>query len=145
MGLHWIVAGLVVVAWLLGNFGDQFPRGSPWRIGDPPPAPEPTILGRWGDWAGTAMHYALYALIAAVIVLGIAAQFARGDALPIFGWFEIASSWASNRPFARNVKEIHEALANTLMILVGIHAAALFHHWILRDRTLLRILPGSMQ
>jgi cytochrome b561 len=92
------------------------------------------------------MHYALYALIAAVIVLGIAAQFARGGALPIFGWFEIASPWAANRAFAHNVKEVHEALANALMSFVGIHAAAaLFHHWILRDRTLSRMLAGPMR
>jgi cytochrome b561 len=58
-----------------------------WRIGDPPPSPETTKLGRWADWAGVAMHYGLYVRIAAVIVLGIGVQFARGDALPIFGWF----------------------------------------------------------
>jgi cytochrome b561 len=168
MTLHWVVAALVVIAWLLGTFGDEFPKGSArsaalsvhistglalvalmiirllWRIGDPPPRPETTKLGRWADWAGVAMHYALYVLIAGVIVLGIAAQFARGDALPIFGWFEIGSPWAADRQFAHTVKEIHEATANALMILVAIHAAAaLFHHWILRDRTLLRMLPGS--
>jgi len=29
MGLHWIVAGLVIVACLLGNSSDEFPRGFP--------------------------------------------------------------------------------------------------------------------
>jgi cytochrome b561 len=168
MSLHWVVAGLVVIAWFLGSFGDEIPRESErsiaflihisaglagvvliiirllWRMGDPPPSPEPTMLGRWVGWAGTAMHYALYVLIAAVIVLGITVQFARGNALPVFGWFEIASPWTADRPFARTIKEFHEATANALMILVGIHtAAALFHHWILRDRTLLRMLPGQ--
>ena len=35
-------------------------------------------------------------------------------------------------------------LANALVILAGLHAAAaIVHHWIFRDRTLVRMLPGS--
>jgi cytochrome b561 len=38
---------------------------------------------------------------------------------------------------------VHEFLTNSLFLLAGLHAAAaLFHHWILNDRTLLRMLPG---
>jgi len=49
-----------------------------------------------------------------------------------------------DRAFARSVTEVHEILANALVILAGLHAvAALVHHWILRDRTLARMLPGS--
>jgi cytochrome b561 len=114
-----------------------------WRIGDPPPPPEQTLFGRWGERAGVMMHYALYGLVIAVIVLGVAVQFARGDALPVF-WFEIGSPWPADRALARTLKEIHEVLANGLIIFAGLHAlAALIHHWILRDRTLLRMLPGS--
>jgi len=72
-------------------------------------------------------------------------QFARGNALPVFGLFEIASPWASNRAFARSVKEVHEVLANALVILAILYAvAALVHHWIFRDRTLARMLPRSL-
>jgi cytochrome b561 len=71
-------------------------------------------------------------------------QFARGNALPVFGLFEIASPWSANRSFARSMKDVHEVLANTLVILAVLHAAAaLAHHWLLRDRTLLRMLPWS--
>jgi cytochrome b561 len=39
---------------------------------------------------------------------------------------------------------VHEYLANTLLILAGIHAcAALMHHYIFRDRTLVRMVPGA--
>jgi cytochrome b561 len=42
------------------------------------------------------------------------------------------------------MKETHEVLANTLIILAALHAAAaLVHHWVLRDRTLVRMLPGA--
>ena len=86
----------------------------------------------------------LYALLVAVPVSGIVLQFARGDSLPLFGLAEIVSPWTRDRAFARSVKEIHEVTANALVILAAFHAAAaLVHHWVLRDRTLLRMLPHS--
>jgi cytochrome b561 len=164
--LHWVVVVLVLVAWTLGTFGDDLPRGAArdaglfvhisaglliialmivrlaWRAADSPPPPEHSVFGVWGDRAARLVHYALYILLVAVPVVGIAVQFARGNALPILGWTDIASPWAADRAFARSVKEIHEVLANALLILAGPHAAAaLVHHWILRDRTLLRMLP----
>jgi cytochrome b561 len=160
---HWVVVALVIMAWLLGQFIDDLPHGAlsihialglgvlvllvarlAWRVADPPPEPEPTVLGSWLDHAGRAAHYLLYLLLALVPVAGIIAQFARGDAVSIFGLYEIASPWVKDRAFARSVTEVHEILANTLVILAGLHAvAALVHHWILRDRTLARMLPGS--
>jgi cytochrome b561 len=166
--LHWIVAVLVLAAWLSGQFGDELPRGAPretglfvhislglailgfvaarilWRVVDIPPAPEQSPLGAWGDWAAAAVHYLIYILLIAAPVVGIVVQFARGAPLPVLGLFEIASPWAADRNFAHTVKEVHEVLANAMMILVGLHAlAALAHHYILHDRTLLRMLPGS--
>jgi cytochrome b561 len=95
---------------------------------------------------GRFAHYALYALLVGVSVAGIVVQFARGDALPLFGFSEIPSPWMANRSFARSVKEVHEVLANGLMVLALVHAAAaLAHHWLFRDRTLVRMLPGSLR
>ncbi len=164
--LHWLTVVLVAAAWLLGTFGDDFPKGPAretalfihisaglailavliarllWRIGDPPPPPEPTWFGPWLDHAARFTHYLLYALLIAVPVVGIVTQFARGDALPLFGLAEIASPWTANRGLARSAKEMHEVLSNALVILAGVHAAAaLVHHWLLGDRTLVRMLP----
>lgn len=168
IALHWIVALLVLVSWLTGQFGDELPKGAPrdtglfvhvsvglailgfvmtrilWRLADPPPATERSALGVWGDRAGKAVHYLIYILLIAIPLVGVAAQFARGHSLPIFGLFEIASPWTEDRTFAHNVTEVHEMLANAIMLLVGLHAAAaLLHHYVLRDRTLLRMLPGA--
>ena len=167
-GFHWLTVLLVIAAWLLGTFDDVLPRGSAraaglfvhisagiailsllvarfaWRLGDPPPPAAETPFGVWGDRASRMVHYALYILLVAVGVAGVLVQFARGNALPVFGLFEIASPWTANRSFARSMKEVHEVLANTLVILAVLHAAAaLAHHWLLRDRTLLRMLPWS--
>jgi cytochrome b561 len=166
MALHWAVALLVLAAWLTGQFGDELPRGTPrdrdlfihmslgpaiiafviarlfWRLSDPPPAPEQSPLGAWGEWAGKAVHYLIYVALIAVPIAGIMVQFARGHALPVFGLFELASPWPANRAFAHDVKEVHELLANSMMVLIGLHAcAALAHHYIFGDRTLLRMLP----
>ncbi|TAJ87974.1 MAG: cytochrome b [Reyranella sp.] len=167
--LHWITVLLVLIAWLVGTFGDAVPKGEPraiglaihiaaglvilmvlalrmpWRAIDPPPLPpEPTRLGPWGDRASRLAHYTLYGLLLAVLVIGIAVQFARGAPLPLFGFAEITSPWTADRAFARLIKEVHEVLANALVILAALHAAAaLIHHWVLHDRTLARMLPGG--
>lgn len=167
MTLHWAVVILVFCAWLTGQFGDVLPRGPQreagefihillglailalvaarlfWRLADPPP-PEDPAIGRWSERAARAIHYIMYALLVAAPIAGIVLQFARGHALPLFGLAEIASPWAADRSFAHNVKEVHETLANALLLLVGLHAAAaLVHHYVLHDRTLTRMLPGS--
>ena len=164
--LHWTIAILVIVAWVLGTI--ELPRGTAraaaqfihvsaglailallvvrfmWRLTDPPPPLEITPFGRWADRAGRFAHWLLYVLLAAVIFAGITAQFADGDALPVFGLFEIASPWAKDHQFAEAVEEIHEVLANALIIVAALHTvAALAHHWLLHDRTLARMLPGA--
>ena len=164
--MHWITVELVILAWFLGQFDDIFPKGAAraaslfvhisaglavigilvlhlfWRFADPPPPIEQTILGAWLDRAGRLAHYLLYALLIAVPISGMVLQFAQGDALPLFGLTEIASPWTRDRAFAHSVKEIHEVTANALVIFAAFHAAAaLVHHWVLRDRTLLRMLP----
>jgi cytochrome b561 len=164
--LHWLTAVLVALAWLLGTFGDDLPGAAAqaaglfahmsaglavlvllvvrlgWRLTDPPPTPEATPFGRWGERAAMLGHLALYALLVAVPILGIVLQFARGHAIPLFGLAEIASPWPADRAFAHSVKEVHETAADALMIVAGLHAAAaLVHNFVLRDRTLKRMLP----
>ena len=164
--LHWLGALCIVLAWLLGTFGDDIPRDVQpgalfvhmslglavigllvvrlgWRIGNPPPAPLETVLGAWSGQLATATHWLLYALMIAVPIAGITVEFARGQPLPVFGLFEIASPWVRDREFARSVREVHELLANAILAVAALHAAAaLVHHYVLKDATLLRMLPG---
>ncbi|GLH79592.1 cytochrome b561 [Bradyrhizobium sp. SSBR45G] len=166
IGLHWIVAVLVPAAWISGHLGEELSHSSEemalfahvslglamlgfalarlgWRLADPPPVPEPTRLGAWTVRAGEIAHLLIYGIMFAIPALGILTQFASGEALPVFGLFEIASPWSGDRGLAHDMKEMHEALANGLMILIGLHvAAALLHHYWLHDRTLKRMMPG---
>lgn len=164
--LHWLTVALVVIAWLLGTFGDDLPRGAArstglfihisaglgvlvllvfrltWRTLDRPPPPETTPFGSYLELVGKLTHITLYVLLAATPILGILLQFARGEALPVFGFGEIASPWSNDRAFARSLKAVHETLSNILVILAACHAlAAMVHHWVWRDRTLERMLP----
>jgi VIT1/CCC1 family predicted Fe2+/Mn2+ transporter len=44
---------------------------------------------------------------------------------------------------SRQLKDVHEALATLGYVLIGLHAmAALLHHYVMRDNTLVRMLPG---
>ena len=164
--LHWLTVVLVILAWILGTFGDELPRGVGrsaglfihisaglavlllllfrlfWRIVDRPPPPEATPYGNWLKLLGKITHIALYVLLAVTPILGILLQFARGDALPLFGMADISSPWVRDRAFAHSLKEVHETLSNVLMIVAALHAmAAMIHHWVWQDRTLERMLP----
>jgi cytochrome b561 len=165
--VHWLTAIFVICGWLIGQFGDVLPKGAPrefgllvhmtlgqcvialllirvaWRFVNPPPPLEPTPLGRFLEIAARLSHFALYALLIAVPLLGIGVQLRRGDPLPVFGVWQFQSPWPADRSLARSILWVHGNLADALLILAGIHAgAALAHHYIWRDRTLSRMLPG---
>ena len=169
--LHWATVAFVIVAWALGTFGDELSEGRvrdtgllvhiwigltvlviafvriPWRIANPPPKVLPTEFGKWllewTDPVSRVMHYVLYGLLVLVPLFGIALQFARGHSLPLFGLAEIPSPWLADKAFAHNLKEVHEVLANLLLILAAFHmTAALLHHIVFGDSTLRRMLPA---
>lgn len=162
--VHWLTAIFVVAGWLLGTFIDDFPKAAhapmltvhmtlgqcviallvlrlAWRITNPPPPPEKTRFGRLQQTAAAASHYLLYALLLAVPFFGTLVQLKRGAALPLFALWDFASPWPVDRATAKSLLRIHAYLANTLLALAGTHAiAALAHHFVFRDRTLVRML-----
>jgi cytochrome b561 len=165
--LHWATVICVVAGWLLGQFIDDFPKGVVrnwafathvalgefvlvllavcllWRFANRPPALLPTRFGRAGKIAATLGHCALYALLLAVPIVGILAQLKHGNALPIFGFWHLPSPGPADRAAAHSVLEVHELLANALLIFAALHAsAAIIHHYVLGDGTLARMLPG---
>ena len=45
---------------------------------------------------------------------------------------------------AKQIKEVHETVASISLLLIGAHAAAaLYHHYKMRDNTLIRMMPGK--
>ena len=89
-------------------------------------------------------HWLLYALLVVAIGFGIANVWVRGDS--IFNLFRIPAYDPGNRALMHLIGGRHALFANAVLIVAGVHAAAaLFHHYILRDATLRRMLPPAMR
>ena len=67
---------------------------------------------------------------------------AEGDAISLFG-LPVPPLVAPDEALAERVEELHELGGTIGYFLIGMHAiAALAHHYLVRDNTLLRMLPG---
>jgi cytochrome b561 len=87
-----------------------------------------------------ATHWALYFLVAATVVLGIANAWIRGDT--ILGLFAIPSPAPGNKALKGLVEYLHATSANVLLIVAGLHAlTGLVHRFLLGDGVLRRMLP----
>lgn len=160
--LHWLTAGLVVILWTLGQTIDFFPKGAPkidarsvhialgatlgivllvrvlWRAsaGRRLPPADPGWLGV----TAKVVHYGLYVLVAVTVVLGIFNAWQRGDVL--FNIYKIPQLIPGDRALRRTLGELHGDCADIVLIVAGLHAAAaLAHHYLLRDSVLRRMLP----
>lgn len=66
---------------------------------------------------------------------------AAGKPIPFFG-AQLPALLNENKALADQLKEVHETIGMIGYFLIGAHAlAALFHHFITRDNTLVRMLP----
>lgn len=160
--LHWLTAGLVIALWCLGETIDWFPRGSArvfarsvhvslgavlagvlvvrmwWRT--TAGARLPGVGGNAMQMLAKAIHIALYLCLLAVVVAGVANVWVRGDNL--FNLYKVAAYDPGNKALRSTVEEYHELAANLLLVLAGLHAAAaLVHHYVLKDDVLVRMMP----
>lgn len=162
--LHWVTVLLVLSQFALAETWEWFARPTRhlmivahmsfgiilsavivirivWRL-MPGHQVSPAVSGRI-DMASRAVHYLLYAMLAAEAVLGFVLRWAGGESMGFFGLL-IAPPFA---PFSRSahhlVGELHELNGWAIILLAGAHAAAaLYHHYVLRDRVLSRMLPS---
>jgi superoxide oxidase len=65
---------------------------------------------------------------------------ASGAVIPFFG-LELPALVGQSKPLAAQIKELHETVGTIGYFLIGLHAAAaLFHHYLIKDNTLLRMI-----
>jgi cytochrome b561 len=61
----------------------------------------------------------------------------------VFWTFELPPIWSEDRPFSEMLFDVHRAMGFALLALVVLHvAAALFHHFVLKDSVLRRMTRG---
>ena len=125
--------GLLILLIMLVRLAARLMRSAP------PITPPPPI---WQYRASRAMHAALYGLLLAMPIAGWAMLSASGAPIPFFG-LELPPLVAPDKQLAAQIKAIHTQAGTIGYWLIGMHAAAaLYHHHILKDDTLRRILPG---
>ncbi len=85
----------------------------------------------------------MYITFLALPLLGIALMAFNGKSWIFLGI--IVSPFVTPNPVVKSVlKSIHEILGNAGYFFIAFHAAAaLFHHYVQKDNTLLRMIPGS--
>lgn len=111
-----------------------------WRFVSPPPASLSSYsrLTRLGAKLG---HSVLYLGLFAVMLAGYLISTADGRGISVFGLFEVPASITSIPEQEDVAGAVHFYLAWGLVILASLHGlAALKHHFIDRDTTLLRML-----
>jgi len=111
-----------------------------WRGYNTNPESLPTHA-EWEKKVAHRVHVLLYLLLFAITISGYLISTADGDAVEVFGWFELPALPLGIEQQADIAGTIHWYLALTLLFIVGLHAAgALKHHIIDKDETLKRML-----
>jgi cytochrome b561 len=162
--LHWLVALLIIGAWGVGSYAADLPKGPEkgtlfnlhksvgmailmlviiricWRIYDLKPS-TPKLLTQVQALAAHLVHYLLYAFMLIQPLSGWAMSSAAGYPPSMFGLFKFPSLVAKSQAALALFDSVHEASANILLTLFILHVAgALYHHFILKDDTLRRII-----
>lgn len=161
--LHWLMFLLIVAVYAFMEFRGLFPKGSEPRefmkalhymLGMlvfflvllrviarcstivPNIIPEPKSLEKL---FARFVHILLYVFMIGMPLLGWLMLNANGKTVPFFG-LQLPMLIAENKALGKLLHEVHEIGASLGYLLLGGHAlAALFHHYIKKDNTLLRM------
>jgi cytochrome b561 len=167
IALHWLTAFLVIANFALAEVWDWFPRPAKhlmeathmsfgvlltaviiariaWRL--VPGHQVSALHAGWVKLASKGTHYLLYALLLAEAALGFAFRWGAGRPMEFFGLGIPPLIGEIARPDRRFLRELHEWGGWAIIIIAAVHAAAaLYHHYVLKDRVLLRMLPNRFR
>jgi len=167
-GFHWVlgltIIGMIAYGWWMNHFParpDRFFYRSVhadigyavlllmvlrlvWRGLNPTPA-LPSGSPRWERIAARISHGVLYAVTILVAVLGWAHSGARTpNYSDWFGLFHVPQFTLPDKAAAQAYEDRHIFFAYVLLALIVIHlAAAVWHHFVRRDRVTARMIDGE--
>ncbi len=129
---HFMI-GLTILLLVIVRIAARFLTARP-PITPPPPA--------WQMHLSKGVHWALYAFMLGMPLLGWTILSADGKPIPFYG-LELFPLVAPDKALGDQVQDVHETIGTIGYYLIALHAAAsLVHHYIYKDNTLKRMLPG---
>jgi cytochrome b561 len=112
-----------------------------WRLFRPVPPP-PADLSPGLQVLSRATHWALYALLIGLPILGWLAASAYGVTPYLFGLIPLPRLLGTDETLAHRIGIGHGVVALVLLIVIGMHVSgALYHAAIRRDGVIWRMLP----
>lgn len=166
--LHWIVVVFVIGLYAAAIIWGELPRGTPmrkllqalhisfgllfivvlaWRVywrlfrRRKLPAASGTAAQRL---AATVVQNGLYVMLVAQAVIGVCWRIAQQEPLAFFWMFEFPEPQIFDKATKQLLGVAHEYLGHAIIIVAGVHAlAGLYHHFVLKDGVMRRILPGA--
>lgn len=165
IALHWLMLLLIVLVYTFIELREAFPKGSDpreflkslhfmfgltilllifvriaARFSGPTPRIEPP-LGRLTERSARLMHLLLYVFMIGMPIAGWMVVSAKGKPVPFFG-LELPALIGPDKDLAKRIEGWHKFVGELGYYLIGLHAlAALAHHYVFKDNTLLRMLP----
>jgi cytochrome b561 len=163
---HWLIAALIFTMLGLGYYMEDLPLGTRklqlygihksigitiamlaalrlvWRLLHPPP-PLPGSLKSWERRAAGVVHALLYLMLFVQPLIGFLQSNAANFPVVWWGFLPLPPLIGPDQPLSETLLGVHAAGGNLLAVLVIVHvAAALRHHFVLKDDVLRRMLPG---
>ena len=163
--LHWATAALVIAQITLAQTWDWFAKPTRelmenthmsfgvlltaavlarivWRF--IPGHQVSSLEAGWLRIASKGTHYLLYSLLVAEAALGFIFRWGGGKPMAFFGLGIPPLIGEISRPLRHQLREFHEWIGWTIIAIAALHAlAALYHHYVLKDRVLRRMLPSG--
>ncbi|MDX1802598.1 MAG: cytochrome b [Alcanivorax sp.] len=166
-GLHWLIALLLVAVWGSIELHEFYSKGDPmrewwkmlhfslgltvlmlmlirfyWRATHPRPAP---LGAPWQQRLSGLIHGLLYLVVIGMPLGGFSVRQFAGKPIEVYGLFTVPQLTPVNHDLAEAIEFLHtEVFWYLLLGLLGLHVAGgLWHHFVDRDSTLKRMLPGG--
>ena len=164
--LHWVVGlyivGMLVMGLLMEDVGEFFGTNFIgihkslgaillglvvlrvlWWLGQTKPALVKTLPAWVAPYINLG-HNVLYGFMAVLPFSGWLMSNAAGYPVSVFGWFTLPTLVEKNLAVREAMGEVHEYAAWVLIVMLVAHvAAAVYHHRVLKDDTLTRMMLGK--